>query len=104
MQAAVTSAAVMRNDFDVLMAVRIGAEVDVVPLARDAAAKTLPAMAAGAAKAPMAAAMVIVKIGLGPVRVRTVSIKPDIRSRSISRPRARRCFTASSLIPSASAT
>ena len=48
--------------------------------------------------------IVIVKIAVGPVRVRTLSTTPAIRSRSISRPRARRCFTASSLIPSASPT
>ena len=91
-----------------LMAVKSGAEVaaavDAVPLVMDAAVKTVPATADGVASAPMAAAMVMVKIAVGPVRERTVSIRPDIRSRNISRPRARRCFTASSLMSSAAAT
>src|SRR2546425_5423859 len=104
MQGTQTSAAGTRKAFEVLMAGRIGAEVDAVPLATDAAEKTVPATADGAASASMAVAMVMVKIAVGPVRDRTVSIKPDIRSRSISRPRARRCFTASSLMSSATAT
>ena len=88
----------------VKMGVEVAAEVDPVPPATDAVVKTVPATAAGAASAPMAAAMVMVKIAVGPVRDSTVSIRPDIRSRSISRPRARRCFTASSLMSSAAAT
>src|SRR5438128_12592719 len=108
MQATPTSAAATRKVFEVLMAVKIGAEVaadvDAVPLATEAAVKAVPATADGTASAPMAAAMVMVKIAVGPVRDRTVSIKPDIRSRNISRPRARRCFTASSLMSSATAT
>src|SRR5439155_3894087 len=102
-----TKAVATRKAFEVLIAVRKDDVVDVAAveaLAADAAAKTVPAMAAGAAKAPIATAIVIVKIAVGVVRVKTVSMTPEIRSRSISRPRARRCFTASSVMPRASAT
>src|SRR4051812_14736523 len=107
MQIAVTIAAAIRKAFEVLIAVTKeleAAELDVVLAAADALPTMLPATAAGAARAPIAAAIVMVKTAVGPVRVRTVSTTPAIRSRSISLPRASRCFTASSLIPSASAT
>src|SRR5687767_12442420 len=102
MQIAVTTAAVARTVFEVLIAVRMDAEVDV--LAADAVAKTAPAITAGAARAPIATAIAMVKTAVGVERVRTVSTRPDMRSRSISRPRASRCFTASSLIERDSAT
>ncbi|HXJ74689.1 MAG TPA: hypothetical protein VNM37_17680, partial [Candidatus Dormibacteraeota bacterium] len=76
-----------------------GVDALVVVPAAAAVVNTPPATAAGAAKAPIAAAMAMVKMGVGPVRPNTFSISPDIRSLSISRPRARRCFTASSLTP-----
>src|SRR5216117_1612157 len=100
-QIVATRAVVTRKAFDVLMAVRR----DVLEVAAleapeaEAAAKTVPATAAGAANAPIAAAIVMVKIAVGAVRVRMLSILPAICSRSISRPRARRCFRASSLMP-----
>ena len=68
------------------------------------AEKTEAAIAPGAANAPIAAAMVMVKMAVGMVRPRTESIIPAMRSRNISRPRVSRCFTASSLSSSASAT
>src|SRR5215831_15625017 len=111
MQSAVTNTADRRKVFDVLMAVTSDVdetvEVDAAPAAlveMDVAAKTVLATADGAARAPIATAMAMVKSARGPVRVKTVSIKPDMRSRSISRPRAKRCFTASSLRSSAVAT
>ena len=63
----------MKTVFVVLIAVKMGkaevAVLDVLPAAADAdaVAKTLPATAAGAARAPIAAAMAIVKMGVGPV-------------------------------------
>lgn len=80
------------------------AEVEAAPAIAAAAVKAVPATTAGAVSAPMAAAMIMVKTAVGRVRVSTDSMRPDIRSRSMSRPRARRCFTASSLRSSASAT
>src|SRR5262245_12187771 len=108
MQSAVTNTAVTRTTFDVLIAVKRDVdetvEVEAVPVETAAAVNTVPATAAGAARAPMATAIVMVKMAVGPVRVKTVSIKPDIRSRNISRPRDNRCLTASSLSSSAVAT
>src|SRR5688572_5788805 len=101
MHATMATAATNRNVFDAVIALR-----KEVRVAADdaAAAKTLPATAAGGAKAPMATATAIVNRAVGRVRVRTLSMTSDIWSRSISRPRARRCRTASSLMSSASAT
>src|SRR5262245_35857047 len=99
-----TTAVVTSKVFDVLMTVSSDVVEAVAVEVVDAAAKTLPATTAGAAGAPMAAAMAIVKTAVGFVRVNTVSTRPDMRSRNISRPRASRCFTASSLIANASAT
>src|SRR5260370_40568622 len=103
-QIVATRAVVTRKAFDVLMAVKM----DVLALAAveapeaDAVPNTIPATAAGAANAPMAAARVTVKMAVGAVRRRVVSILAAIRSRSSSRPRARRCLRASALIPSRS--
>src|SRR6185436_6877401 len=118
MQKTATKAVIARKPLDVLIAVRSDAlgdaveevvtvdeaEADTAAAVVVVAAKILPATAAGAANAPMAAAMAMVHGAFGPVRVRTSPITPATRSRNISRPRARRCFTASSLMSSASAT
>src|SRR5512136_2303448 len=101
-----TRTVVTTKALDVLMSVRSDA-LELAPadaLEAEAAAKTVPATVAGAANAPMAAARTMVNIAPGAVRMRVLSILSAIRSRSISRPRARRCLAASSLILSASAT
>src|SRR5437016_2836754 len=104
MHATVAMAAANRKDFDPLIALKRDAGAAAGEAAPEAAAaKTPPATADGEVNAPMAAATVIVKRAVGRVRVRTLSITADRCSRSISRPRARRCRTASSLMSSASA-
>ena len=98
------TAATKRKAFDAAMALNRDPDVDAVDVVPADAAKTPPATADGDANAPMATAKVIVKRVVGRVRVSTLSITSERLSRSISRPRARRCRTVSSLMPSASAT
>src|SRR5581483_10524380 len=106
-QTMATAAAGSRKALEVVikaeMAVLRDAPAVVVPAAA-LAAKAVAATAEGAARAPMATAMAIVKRVEGFVRARTPSMVAEILSRHMSRPRARRCLAASSVMPSVSAT
>src|SRR5688572_32459702 len=104
MNATEMTAATKRKVFDATTVLNRDPDVDADEVVPAAAANTLPAMAAGDANAPMATAKVIVKRVVGPVRVRMLSTVSERLLRSISRPRARRCRTVSSLMSSVSAT
>src|SRR5579862_6629534 len=107
MQTSATVAVTRRTAFEVVIIVPVivlsgyfvAQAPDLAPEAKAAAA-----IVEGVAKAPIPTATLIVKAADGLVRVRTLFIRLEISSRQSRRPRAKRCFTASSVIPSVSAT
>ena len=77
MHTTVAMAAVKRKVFDAVSPLKREADVPAGEAAPAAAAKTPPATADAGFNAPIATATVIVKMAVGLVRIRTLSITPD---------------------------